>query len=130
VRRVHRGCAFADFNNDGKIDIVTTSLNEPVELLRNEATDRNHWLTVLLVGTRSNRDGLGAKVKVISSFGESQFNHATTSVGYASSSDRRVHFGLGREKLVRTIEIKWPSGSIQVLRDVRADQILTIREPG
>ncbi len=128
VRRPHRGCAFADLNNDGKIDVVTTSLNESAELFRNESVDHNHWLTVLLVGTRSNRDGLGAKVKLALSSGASQFNHATTSVGYASSSDRRVHFGLGKEKLVRTIEVRWPSGTIQVLRDVRADQILTIRE--
>ena len=128
VRRAHRGCAFGDFNNDGKIDVVTTSLNEPAELFRNESSDQNHWLTVLLVGTRSNRDGLGAKIKVTVGSGASQFNNATTSVGYASSSDRRVHFGLGREKVARVLELRWPSGTAQVLKDVRADQILSVKE--
>ena len=103
-------------------------VNEPAELFRNESKDRNHWLTVILIGTRSNRDGLGAKIKLTASSGTAQFNHATTSVGYASSSDRRIHFGLGGEKLVRSLEIRWPSGAIQVLKDVKADQVLTIRE--
>jgi hypothetical protein len=83
---------------------------------------------VLLVGTRSNRDGLGARVKLVLFSGVSQFNHATTSVGYASSSDRRLHFGLGKEKVVRTIEVRWPSGTIQLLKDAKADQVLTIKE--
>jgi len=109
--------------------LVTTSLNEPAELFLNETVDQNHWLTVLLIGARSNRDGLGARLKLTMSSGDLQFNHATASVGYASSSDRRVHFGLGKEKSVKMLEIRWPSGTIQVLRNVRADQILTIREP-
>ena len=128
ARRAHRGCAFADFNNDGKLDVVTTSLNEPAELFRNESPGQGHYLTLVLIGTRSNRDGLGAKIKLTASSGAVQFNHATTSVGYASSSDRRVHFGLADDKLVRTLEIRWPSGMIQVLKDVRADQVLTIKE--
>jgi enediyne biosynthesis protein E4 len=128
ARRAHRGCAFADFNNDGRLDVVTTSLNEPAELFRNESPGQSHWLTLLLVGTRSNRDGLGARIKLTASSGAIQFNHATTSVGYASSSDRRVHFGLAGEKLVRTLEIRWPSGTVQVLKGVRADQVLTIKE--
>jgi enediyne biosynthesis protein E4 len=126
--RAHRGCAFGDFNNDGKVDVVTTSLNEPAELFRNESAEGNHWLTLQLIGTRSNRDGLGARIKLTASSGAVQFNHATTSVGYASSSDRRIHFGLGREKIVRTLEIKWPSGTVQILKDVRGDQILTVKE--
>jgi tetratricopeptide (TPR) repeat protein len=127
-RQAHRGCAFADFNNDGKLDVVTTSLNEPAELFHNESPGQSHWLTLVLVGTRSNRDGLGARIKLTASSGATQFNHATTSVGYASSSDRRVHFGLAGDKLVRAIEIRWPSGTLQVLKDVRADQVLTIKE--
>ena len=126
--RAHRGCAFGDFNNDGKIDVVTTSLNEPAELFRNESASHNHWLTLLLVGTRSNRDGLGAKIKLTASSGAVQFNHATTSVGYASSSDRRIHFGLGGESLVRALEIKWPSGTVQILKDIKAGQVLTVEE--
>jgi hypothetical protein len=128
ARGAHRGCAFADFNNDGNLDVVTTALNEPAELFQNQSPGQNHWLTLLLVGTRSNRDGIGAKIKLTASSGAVQFNQATTSVGYASSSDRRVHFGLAKENVVRTLEIRWPSGTVQVLRDVRTNQILTVKE--
>jgi len=128
ARGAHRGCAFADFNNDGRIDVVTTSLNEPAELLLNDSADKHHWLMLQLVGTRSNRDGLGAKIKLVTAAGATQFNQATTSVGYASSSDKRVHFGLGKERLVRSLEVRWPSGTIQVLRGVEVDRILTIKE--
>ena len=129
AQRAHRGCAFADFNNDGKIDVVTTSLNEPTELFMNESTDENHWLLVELAGTRSNRDGLGAKLILKSASGGKQFNQVTTSVGYASSSDRRVHFGLGGDRLVRTLEIRWPSGAVQVLKEILADRLLRVTEP-
>jgi tetratricopeptide (TPR) repeat protein len=127
-RRAHRGCAFADFDNDGRIDVVTTSLNEPVELFRNESDNDHHWLTLRLIGVKSNRDGIGAKIKLMAGSGAVQFNHVTTSVGYASSSERRVHFGLGRETKVNSIEIRWPSGRVQVLKDVEVDRELTIRE--
>ncbi len=129
VKRAHRGCAFADFDNDGKVDIVTTSLNEPAELFLNDSSNEHHWLMLRLVGTRSNRDGLGARVKLVTASGATQFNHATTSVGYASSSDQRVHFGLGKEKLVRSLEVRWPSGTVQVLRETAVDRVLTIKEP-
>ena len=129
VKQAHRGCAFGDFNNDGKIDVVTTSLNEPAELFINDSPQQNHWLAIQLVGTRSNRDGIGARIKLISASGTEQFNHATTSVGYASSSDRRIHFGLGKDERVRLIEIRWPSGTIQTLRDLTVDRVLTITEP-
>jgi len=128
IRQAHRGCAFADFNNDGKIDVVTTSLNEPAELWINDSAGEHHWLMIRLVGTRSNRDGLGAKIKLTTASGAVQFNHATTSVGYASSSDVRVHFGLAKEKAVRSLEVRWPSGTTQVLREVAVDRILTIKE--
>lgn len=128
VKRAHRGCAFGDFNNDGKIDVVTTSLNEPAELLINESPQQNHWLAIQLVGTRSNRDGIGARIKLTSASGAEQFNHATTSVGYASSSDRRIYFGLGSDSRVRSLEIRWPSGAIQALRDLTVDRVLTVTE--
>lgn len=128
-KAAHRGAAFGDFNNDGKMDVVTTSINEPAELFLNDLPERNHWLLVDLQGTRSNRDGIGARVKLVTASGVQQYNHVTTSVGYASSSDRRVHFGLGKETVVKTLEIRWPSGKVQVLNEVRADQILTILEP-
>ncbi len=128
IKRAHRGCAFADFDNDGRIDIVTTSLNEPAELFRNESTSENHWLAIRLAGVKSNRDGIGAKIKVVTADGKVQFNHVTTSVGYASSSDVRAHFGLGGEKIVKLIEIRWPSGATQRLKDVAADRLLSVTE--
>jgi enediyne biosynthesis protein E4 len=128
IKRAHRGCAFADFDNDGRIDVVATSLNEPAELFRNESTGENHWLALRLIGVKSNRDGIGAKIKLLTADGNVRFNHVTTSVGYASSSDVRAHFGLGREKMVKLIEIRWPSGVVDALRDVTGDRIMTVRE--
>ena len=97
VPAAHRGAAFGDLNNDGKIDAVVTVLNGPPEIWMNrsgEARNRNHWIILKLVGVKSNRDGLGTKVKVTTSLG-TQYNQATTAVSYNSSSDKRVHFGLG-----------------------------------
>jgi Flp pilus assembly protein TadD len=128
IKRAHRGCAFADLDNDGRVDVVTTSLNEPVELFRNESPGENHWLAIRLIGVKSNRDGIGAKIKLVTIDGGAQFNHVTTSVGYASSSDVRAHFGLGKEKTVKLIEIRWPSGATQRLKEVAVDRILTITE--
>jgi enediyne biosynthesis protein E4 len=127
-RRAHRGCAFADFDNDGRIDVVTTSLNEPVELFRNESENDHHWLALRLIGVKSNRDGIGAKIKLTAGSGSVQYDYVTTSVGYASASERRVHFGLGRETKVKSIEIRWPSGEVQVVKDVEVDRELTIKE--
>jgi hypothetical protein len=124
----HRGAAFGDFNNDGLIDVVVTCLNAPAELWLNRSVGGNHWLMLKLRGTKSNREGLGAKVRVMPESGPAQWNHATTSVGFSSSSDDRVHFGLGAARGAKTIEIIWPSGLKQVLRDVNADQILTVTE--
>ncbi len=126
-RSAHRGAAFADFNHDGKVDVVTTSLNEPAELWWNESTNDQHWLALKLIGTKSNRDGIGAKIKLTTASG-TQSNHATTSVGYASSSSSLVHFGLGKETVVRQIEIRWPSGTKQILTGIQADRVVTVQE--
>jgi len=128
----HRGAAFGDLNNDGRIDAVVSVLNGPPEIWMNRSGDqkpsnRNHWIILKLVGVKSNRDGLGTKVKVTTSLG-TQYNHATTAIGYNSSSDKRVHFGLGSATVADSIELRWPSGVKQVLKNVKADQILTVTE--
>lgn len=123
--RAHRGCAFADFNNDGKIDVVVASLQDRAELWENVSPDPNHWIILKLIGTKSNRDGIGARVRI-----DKQWNHMTSACGYASSSHFGVHFGLGKIGTIPSIEIKWPSGIVQVLKDIKANQILQVREPG
>lgn len=124
-----RGAAFADLNNDGFLDLVVTSLNQKPRILLSSAAGPNHWLLLHLVGRKSNRDAVGARVKLVTPSGRAQFNHVTTSVGLLSSSDPRLHFGLAAESAADRIEIDWPSGAKQVVRNVTADQILRIEEP-
>jgi hypothetical protein len=124
VPRAHRGAAYADFNHDGKIDVVVTALGEPAELWENITPTDNTWLVLKLTGTKSNRDGIGAQIRI-----GDQWNHMTTAVGYASSSHFGVHFGTGQLKEVPLIEIRWPSGVRQVLKQVRTNQLLQVREP-
>jgi hypothetical protein len=120
----HRGTGFADFNGDGKMDVVISVLGEPAELWENVSPDGNHWLVLKLTGSKSNRDGIGALVRL-----GGQTNHMSTAVGYSSSSHDGVHFGLGKMETVDRIEIRWPSGTVQVLKDVKADQALKVLEP-
>ena len=117
-----RGLAFGDLNNDGWMDAVMTVLGGHPLVLMNRGGKR-HWLTIMLRGTRSNRDGLGARVRV-----NGQTRFATTAGSYLSANDKRLHFGLG-DVNTATVEICWPSGARQMLKDVRADQFLEIREP-
>ncbi|MBI1897430.1 MAG: CRTAC1 family protein [Acidobacteria bacterium] len=124
VARAHRGCAFADFNNDGRIDVVVSSLGEPAELWENITAGSNHWLRLKLTGTKSNRDGIGARVQI-----GNQVNLMTTAVGYASSSHYGVHFGLGKAAQAETVVVLWPGGIRQTLRNVAADQVLEVPEP-
>ena len=124
-----RGSSFADLNNDGFMDIVVTSLNQKPRILMNSADNGNHWLLLQLTGHKSNRDAIGAKVKITTPSGRTLYNHVTVSVGFMSSSDRRVHFGLGRETRVASIEVRWPCGVVQTMADVGADRILQVDEP-
>jgi hypothetical protein len=124
----HRGCAFGDLNNDGRIDVVVSAIGEPAKVFYNVCSPENHWILIRLQGTKSNRDGIGAKIKITSESGQVQYNHVTTAVGYASASDKRVHFGLGAARRIREIEIRWPSGHTQLLKDIAPDQILMVKE--
>jgi hypothetical protein len=124
----NRGVAFGDFDRDGRTDAVVTRLNESPVLLRNLMSPANHWMAFKLVGTASNRDGIGARITVRSG-ALTQVNHVTTSTGYACSSELAVHFGLGRSTRADMVEIDWPSGRHQKLTDVPAGQYLTVREP-
>lgn len=127
VVAAHRGAAFGDLNNDGRIDAVVAVLNGHPEVMMNETVNKNHWIIIKLIGVADNRDGLGTKVKVITRSGP-QYNEATTAVGYNSASDKRVHFGLGSDTMIDRLELLWPTGVKQVLTHVKADQILTVRE--
>lgn len=126
---LHHGAAFADFDNDGRIDVVVTTLEGPAKLFRN-ITRPQHWLAVRLRGTRSNRQGLGAEVKITLQDGRTLHAQATTSVGYASSSEPLVRFGLGAETSVRRIEVHWPGAGTQQINDVKGDRIVEIEEAG
>ena len=126
----HRGLAYGDLDNDGRMDLVVTALGAPVSVLHNITETHNHWILLKLVGTKSNRMGLGAQIRITTDDGRRLYDEATTSTGYAASSDPRVHFGLGGSRMIREIEILWPSGTRQLLHDVTADRLLGVTEPG
>lgn len=123
-----RGMAIGDIDNDGRVDAVVTTNDGPVYILHNETPTQNHWLILMLVGHKSNRDAIGAEVKLVTAKGP-QFATVSTAGSYLSASDKRVYFGLGLESLAQTIEIRWPSGILQTLKDVRCDQFLHVDEP-
>jgi enediyne biosynthesis protein E4 len=125
----HRGVAFGDIDNDGRIDAVVTALGSQVKLFHNVSAGNKHWILLKLVGNKSNRMGIGAQIHITSEDGHSQWNEVTTATGYASSSDSRVHFGLGSNARLKILEIRWPSGIRQVLQNVATDRVLTVEEP-
>jgi hypothetical protein len=126
----NRGLAYGDLDNDGRMDLVVTSLGGSVRVLRNVTETRNHWILLKLVGTKSNRMGIGAQIRITTDDGRRLYNEVTTSTGYSASSDPRVHFGLGSSRVIREIEIRWPSGTRQLLHDVAADRVMEVTEPG
>ena len=125
----HRGVALGDIDNDGRIDAVVTVLGGPACLFRNLTNSGHHLVLLKLTGTRANRSAIGTRVRLLAEDGRTQWNMATTSVGYASSGDPRVHFGLGPARLIRELEIDWPSGTKQLLKDLPVDRIHEITEP-
>jgi hypothetical protein len=125
---VGRGMAIGDLNNDGRIDAVVTTNGGAPHVLLNMTEAKNHWITLRLIGHKSNRDGIGAQVKVATKQG-SQWATVTTSSGYLSSSDPRLHFGLGAASTADRIEIRWPSGIRQLLLNTTGDRQITINEP-
>jgi enediyne biosynthesis protein E4 len=125
---VGRGLAIGDIDNDGRMDAVVTTNDGPLHILHNDTMPLNHWLTLKLVGHKSNRDAIGALVRIVTTQGV-QFATVTTASSYLSSSDKRVHFGMGLDTAAEIIEIHWPSGTRQVLENVRTDQILQVDEP-
>ncbi len=129
IEAAHRGVAFGDLDNDGRVDMVVSVLNGPAQLFHNITDNGNHWILLKLVGTKSNRMGIGAQIRITTPDGKKQWSEVTTAVGYACSSDPRVHFGLGKNEKISEIQIRWPSGITQTMKDVSADRILTIEEP-
>lgn len=125
---VARGMAIGDLDNDGRIDAVVTTNDGQVHILHNETPSNNHWILLKLVGHTSNRDAIGAEVKLVTATG-SQYATVSTASSYLSSSDKRLHFGMGADKIAKQIEIRWPSGIRQILKDIAADQILQVDEP-
>jgi hypothetical protein len=125
---VARGMAVGDIDNDGRLDAVITTNDGLIHVLHNETQTTNHWLGVKLVGHKSNRDGIGAEVRVKTQHG-SQLAIVTTASSYLSSSEKRLHFGLAEDEVVEEMEIRWPAGIIQKLQNVHGDRIIQIDEP-
>jgi hypothetical protein len=125
---VGRGTCIGDYDNDGDMDVFIVNLNDHSKFLRNNKGNQNNWILIDLEGTTSNRDAIGSRIQVVSG-GKTQTAQKKSTVGYLSQNDPRIHFGLANNETVEKIEIKWPSGKVQVLENIKANQILEIKEP-
>jgi hypothetical protein len=128
-----RGCAFGDFDNDGDIDFVVNTVNDFPQLIRCDSQTGNSWIKVRTIGTKSNRSGIGARIKCVTTVvGESkpheQIDEVRSGGGYFSQSDLRVHFGLGRASKVDLLEVRWPSGQVDTLKDISPNQLIFVKE--
>jgi hypothetical protein len=127
VRRSGRGVAFGDLDNDGRLDILINNQNDPPTLLHNESESPGHWISIRTVGTKSNRDGIGARVTLVTG-GRRQIQEVTSGGSYLSQNDLRVHFGLGSATKIDRIEVRWPSGAVDKIENASADRFLTVEE--
>jgi len=123
-----RGAAFGDLDNDGLVDVAINCNDGHAIILRNQGSNRNHWITLNLIGTSSNRDAIGSKIRLLTDAGQ-QTRFVSTAGSYISASDKRAHFGLGTSNKIHLVEITWPSRIVQRLESVTVDQILTVKEP-
>jgi enediyne biosynthesis protein E4 len=122
-----RGVAFGDFDNDGDIDIVINNMNDKPALLRNDLDNTNHWLKVKALGTRSNRTGIGARVRVVAGQ-HTQIDEVRSGGSYISQNDLRLHFGMGAARKADLVEVRWPSGQVDMLKDIATNQVIWVKE--
>jgi hypothetical protein len=128
VRTTARGACFADYDNDGKVDAFVVNLGGKGTLVHNVSTDTGHWVAINLKGTKSNRDGIGARVEVFAG-GKRHTAERVASSGYLSQDDGRMHFGLGAASSIDKLIVHWPSGREQTLEKQEVDRVLTVEEP-
>ena len=122
-----RGAAFGDYDNDGDVDILINSVNGPPELLRADSLNQNNWIKIKLAGVKSNRDGIGARIKCVTEDG-TQIDEVRSGGSYYSQNDLRVHFGLGKNQRVQSLEISWPGGKVETLKNLAANQLVVVKE--